>query len=68
MNEDKQTIAVEIPKPLHDAVVELCNIRSTPAEFICKAIVDKLKTDIIRFDTALGFAKRDLNVYEGKKE
>ena len=67
MNEDKQTIAVGIPKALHDAVVELCNIRSTPAEFICQAIVDKLKKDILIFDSALGFAKRDLNVYEGKK-
>ena len=63
--ENKTTVTVEIPSTLHKAVVQMCNITSTPEEYITQAILTKLKSDILKYETAIGFAKRGVNDYNG---
>lgn len=63
--EHKTTVTVEIPKTLHEAVVQMCNITSTPEEYIAQAVLAKLKYDIVKYETAISFAKRDVNYYNG---
>lgn len=63
--ENKKTVTVEIPTTLHDAVVQMCNITSTPEEYITQAVLEKLKYDIVKYNAAIGFTQRNLDIYEG---
>ena len=63
--ENKKTVTVEIPTTLHDAVVQMCNITSTPEEYITQAVLEKSKYDIVKYNAAIGFTQRNLDIYEG---
>ena len=58
-------IVIEIPFPLSDAVKTIAKDEN-PKEYILRAVVDKIKSDIIKYSTASEFAKRDLKAYEEK--
>ena len=63
--EQDNRIVIEIPFPLSDAVKNIAK-DVTPKEYILMAVVNKLKSDILRYRTASQFADENLRAYEEK--
>lgn len=63
--EQDNRIVIEIPFPLSDAVKNIAK-DVTPKEYILMAVVNKLKSDILRYRTVSQFADENLRAYEEK--
>lgn len=61
--EQEKKMVIEIPMQLAEAVRKIAK-DVKPNEYIFEAIVEKIKIDILRYQTASGFANDHLVAYE----
>lgn len=63
--EQNGKIVIEIPFPLSDAIKNIAK-DVTPKEYILMAVINMLKSDIMRYRTASQYADEFLRAYEEK--